>query len=524
MSSDSTTVENQYVRPLVNPWLIAVSVMSATFMEVLDTSVANVSLPHIAGTMSASTDESTWVLTSYIVSNAIILPATGWLSGFFGRKRLLLICTLIFTGASMLCGASTSLEMLIVARVIQGVGGGVLQPIAQAVMMESFPAEKRGQAMALYAMGIIVAPIIGPTLGGWITDNYSWRWIFYINIPVGIISLMMTQTFISDPPYLRKIARKNIDYFGFGLMALGLGTLQLVLDKGQQEDWFSSNLIVWATGLSILALTIFVFWELNVKEPIVDLRVLKNRNFAIGTVLMVIVGAALYTTIAILPIFLQTLLNYSSMQSGMAVSPRGFGSLLSMLIVGRLVGKVDSRALMAFGFTILGLSVWMLSGINLQIDTSNVVWPNIISGLAMGFIFVPLTTTAISTLRMEQIGNATGIFSLMRNLGGGIGISLSTTALARSAQAHQSMLVSHLTPYDPAFQDGLHRVQGMLAPQMGQFAGNQAAYAAIYGAMVKQAMVLAFVESLRVLALLCMLCIPLVFLFRKARSRGSANP
>lgn len=505
--------------PAVNPWLIAISVMSATFMEVLDTSVANVSLPHIAGTMSASTDESTWVLTSYIVSNAIILPATGWLSGFFGRKRLLLICTIIFTCASMVCGAATSLEMLIVARVIQGIGGGVLQPTSQAVMMESFPPAKRGQAMALYAMGIIVAPIIGPTLGGWITDNYSWRWIFYINLPVGIVSLMMTQTFVTDPPYLRKIAAKKIDYVGFGLMALGLGTLQLVLDKGQQEDWFSSNLILYSAAIAALALGLFVWWELNADEPIVDLRVLSNRNFAIGTMMMIIVGAALYSTIAILPIFLQTLMNYPSMQSGMAVSPRGIGSMISMLIVGRLVGRIDSRALMAFGFTILGISVWMLCGINLEIDKSSVVWPNVISGLAMGFIFVPLTTTAISTLRMEQIGNATGIYSLMRNLGGGIGISVSTTMLARSAQVHQTALVAHLTPYDMAFRERFQALEGIFGSRMGEAAGAQAAYAAMYGAVVRQATLLAFVENLRILAAMLFLCIPLVFLFRKAGSK-----
>src|SRR4051794_32548866 len=277
-------------KPSFNPWLIAASVMLATFMEVLDTSVANVSLPHIAGNLSATTEESTWVLTSYLISNAIILPATNWLGHFFGRKRFLIVCIGIFTLSSALCGAATSLGMLIVARILQGAGGGALQPIAQAILLESFPPEKRGSAMAAYGMGIVVAPIIGPTLGGWITDNYSWRWIFYINVPVGTLAVFMANTFIEDPPYIKNQKPGRIDYIGFGLMALGLAALQLVLDKGQEEDWFSSNFIIWTTVLAVIALVAFVIWELRSKEPIVNLRILSNRNFAVGTMLMTVIG------------------------------------------------------------------------------------------------------------------------------------------------------------------------------------------------------------------------------------------
>src|ERR1051325_6235343 len=369
-------------KPSFNPWLIATSVMLATFMEVLDTSVANVALPHIAGNLSATPEESTWVLTSYLISNAIILPATNWLGSLFGRKRFLIVCIWIFTLSSALCGAATSLGMLLVARILQGAGGGALQPIAQAVLLESFPAEKRGSAMAVYGMGIVVAPIIGPTLGGWITDNYSWRWIFYINIPVGILAVVMSNMFVEDPPYIREQRPGRIEYIGFGLMAVALGTMQLVLDKGQEEEWFASNFITWFAILSFIAAVAFVIWELRSKEPIVDLRVMANRNFAVGTSLMIVMGIVLYGTIALLPLFLQTLMGYPAVESGMAVSPRGFGSIISMGIVGQLIGKIDNRYLIMFGFSLLAFSIYQLADINLQISVSSIVWPNIISGLA----------------------------------------------------------------------------------------------------------------------------------------------
>jgi DHA2 family multidrug resistance protein len=506
--------------PSFNPWLIASAVMLATFMEVLDTSVANVSLPHIAGTLSASTEEATWVLTSYLVANAVILPISGWLSSYFGRKRLLITCIIIFTLSSALCGAATSMSMLIAARVLQGIGGGVLQPTAQAVLMESFPFEKRGQAMAVYAMGIIVAPIIGPTLGGWITDNYSWRWIFYINIPVGIAAVLMAAWFIENPPYLKRAKGSRIDYLGFALMTVCLATFQLVLDTGQQNDWFESKQIVLLSVVSVVSLVAFVIRELTVEEPIVDLRVLANRNFGVGTLLMTVVGGVLYGTTALLPLFLQTLLGYPAVQSGLAVSPRGIGSMASMIIVGRLVGKVDSRLLMTFGFFVLAVSMYMLAGITLEIGMPNIVWPNVINGFAMGFIFVPLTTTATGTLSREQMGNAAGIYSLMRNLGGGLGISAVTTLLARGAQQHQAAMVSHLTPYDAAFQQRMQQLQGVFGSSAE---GLQKAYAAVYGVLVRQANLLAFVDNFRLLTFVCLACIPLVFLLRRVRSGGGGS-
>jgi len=511
-------------KPSFNPWLIAASVMLATFMEVLDTSVANVALPHIAGNLSATAEESTWVLTSYLISNAIILPATNWLGHFFGRKRFLIVCIGIFTLSSALCGAASSLGMLLVARVLQGAGGGALQPIAQAVLLESFPSEKRGSAMAVYGMGIVVAPIIGPTLGGWITDNYSWRWIFYINIPVGILAMLMANTFIEDPPYIRNRRPGRIDYIGFGLMAVGFATLQLVLDKGQEDDWFSSPFIVRSLMIAIVALVAFVIWELRTKDPIVNLRVLANRNFATGTALIATVGIALYGTTALLPLFLQTLLGYPALQSGLAVSPRGIGAIVSMVLVGRLIGKIDGRYLIVFGFGILAASTYLLGNIDLEITVRNIAWPQVFSGFALGFVFVPLTVIATGTLSNEQIGNATGIYNLMRNVGGSFGIAMVTTLLARGAQAHQAAMVSHLTPYDPVYRERLSEMIANLSAHGNVVTATQQAYGAMYQTLVRQATLLTYIDNFRLLAFLCLLCMPAGFLFKKVRARGGAAP
>src|SRR6476660_3265249 len=381
--------------PSFNPWLVAVSVMLATVMEVLDTSVANVALPHIAGNLSASSEEATWVLTSYLISNAIILPATSWISTYVGRKRFLIICIIIFTLASALCGAAPNLATLIIARILQGMGGGALQPIVQSVLLESFPPAKRGAAMALYGMGVVVAPIIGPTLGGWITDNYSWRWIFYINLPIGAVAAFMANTFVEDPPYLKNQKPGRIDYIGFGLMALGLAALELTLDLGQQRDWFESPLIVFTAVMSATSIIGFIVWELYTPEPIVHLRVFLNRNFAIGCALIASVGVVLYGSTALLPLFLQTLLGYPAVESGFAVSPRGVGAVISMMIVGRLISRVDSRYLITFGFCVLSFSTYLFTLIDLSIAQSNIIIPMLISGVAMGFVFVPLTTMSM---------------------------------------------------------------------------------------------------------------------------------
>jgi len=517
MADESGGTPHQQWVPTFNPWLIAVSVMLATVMEVLDTSVANVALPHIAGNLSATTEEATWVLTSYLISNAIVLPATSWITTFIGRKRFLIACIIIFTAASALCGAAPNLVVLILARILQGMGGGALQPIAQSVLLESFPPAKRGAAMALYGMGVVVAPIIGPTLGGWITDNYSWRWIFYINLPVGLVAAFMANTFVEDPPYLKGQKPGRIDYIGFGLMAQGLAALELTLDLGNQRDWFDSSLIVFTATLSVLSLIAFVIWELYTPEPIVHLRVFLNRNFAIGCAMIATVGVVLYGSTALLPLFLQTLLGYPAVQSGLAVSPRGFGSILSMVVVGRLIGKVDSRWLIAFGFAVLGGSTWVFTGLNLYIAQTNIIYPMIVSGFAMGFVFVPLTTVSMATLPQSEIGNASGIYNLMRNTGGSVGIAIMTTLLQSNAQRHQAVLTQHTTIYDPNFMALVDKIKTSLLTQFDVVTATQMAYGRVYGMVVQQAMVLSYLDNFRILAIAAFICAPAAFLFKRVR-------
>jgi MFS transporter, DHA2 family, multidrug resistance protein len=500
--------------PKSNPWAIAAAVMTATFMVVLDSSVANVALPHIAGNLSASTDEATWVLTSYLVSNAIMLPATNWITRRMGRKRLLMFSILLFTGASMLCGAAISMPMLICARIVQGVGGGGMQPLAQSILLESFPRGQHGKAMAVYGTGIVVAPVIGPTLGGWITDSYSWRWIFYINLPVGVLALFLAATFIEDPPYVRAKVRESIDALGFGLMALWLGSLQLVLDKGQEADWFGATWIRFTAAVSVIAFIAFVTRELRCSQPIVQLRILLNRNFATGTLITGLYGFILYSSTALLPLFLQTLLGYPALDSGLAVSPRGLGSMLSMLIAGALANRVDSRHMLAFGFTVLGVSTFMLGHVNLEISMYTVAIPNFFNGFAGGFIFVPLTTMAMSRLRKQEIGNAAGIYNLVRNIGGSIGIATATTLLVRRAQVHQNFLAAGVSASDAA--SGI--VGGLQASLYNSgtslYDAHQKAFGAIYGLLQQQASLLAYVDNFRILGFLSFVCIPFVFLFR----------
>ena len=508
-------------QPSANRWLIAAAVMSATFMVVLDSTVVAVSLPHIAGTLSATTDEATWTLTSYLVANAIVLPAAGWLSRMFGRRRLLLGCIVLFTLASLACGAAHSLTFLLIARIIQGFGGGAMQPIAQAVLLESFPLAKRGVAMAIYGLGVVVAPIIGPTLGGWITDSYSWRWVFFINLPVGVIAVMLVQMFVEDPPYIRNGRASRIDYVGLALLAIWVSSLHIMLDRGQLDDWFSSPAIRALLVLALAGLVAFVIWELRTPEPIVNLHVLRDRNFATGTALIAVVGAVMYGTVTLLPLFLQTLLGYSALQSGLAVSPRGLGSFVAMFVVGRLIGVVDERLLLPCGFVALGYSAYALGNLNFQIAPVNVIWPNVINGLATGFIFVPLTTSAMGMLRNEEIGNATGLYNLMRNIGAAAGIAMMTTFLARGAQVHQTILVAHMTPYDSAYQQQLHTVHAALTPASGSYAAGRQAEAIMGAELSRQASLWAYVDDFRILAILSLACAPFVLLLRRLRHKES---
>jgi MFS transporter, DHA2 family, multidrug resistance protein len=508
-------------KPVVNPWFIAIAVMLATFMEVLDTSVANVALNHIAGNLSASTDEATWVLTSYLVSNAVVLPATGWLSRFFGRKRFLITCIVIFTLSSALCGLASSLGMLIVARIIQGVGGGALQPIAQTILLESFPREKRGTAMSVYAIGVVVAPILGPTLGGWLTDNYSWRWVFYINIPIGILAVILCSILLEDPAYIKNSKPGRIDFVGFALLTIWIGCLQVMLDKGQDADWLYSTLIqalAWGAAIGFCA---FIVWELRVEHPIVNLRILKNGNLAIGSLLLFLVGAILYGTTAVLPLFLQNLISYTSYNAGLVMSPRGFGAILGSIVSGRILAnpKIDGRAWIGGGFAILALSMYMFGNLTIQIAPSNIILPIVISGFSVTCIFVPMTTFSMASISRENMGEASGLTNLLRNLGGSVGISAITTMVARSTQTHQALLVGHLSMYNPVFNDHIAKMQAALTPQIGSAAAHDQAYGLTYQTLLQQASLASYVDQFRLLVIVCLLCVPLVFLFKRPTRR-----
>ncbi|HEV2695550.1 MAG TPA: DHA2 family efflux MFS transporter permease subunit [Verrucomicrobiae bacterium] len=506
-------------RPRHNPWFITLTVMMAVFMEVLDTSIANIALPHIAGSLSATPEEATWVLTSYLISNAIVLPMTGWLGNHFGRKRVLLSCMVMFVFASALCGLAWDLPTLIMARILQGFGGGAMVPIAQSIMLESFPAQKRGVAMAVFAQGVVVAPILGPTLGGWITDSYSWRWIFYINLPFGIAAVLLAKWLIEDPPYIKRNASASIDFIGFGLLALWLATMQIILDKGQEADWFGAEWVRWSAVVSVISFFAFIWWEFQTDHPLVDLRVFKNRNFTVGLILMTSLAGILYGTTAQLPLFLQTLMGYPALQSGYALSPRGVAAFFTTFLVGRIVGKVPMRWMLVFGFAMLAYSSFLLAGINLQISMMNIIWPSIINGIAISFIFVPLTTVTMSQLGQAQIGNASGLYNLMRNMGGSFGIAFVTTMLARGAQAHQALMVGHLTPTDPAFAQRFAAAKEMLSQHNDPTSASMQAYAAVYSLLDQQAHLWAFVDNFFLFGVLALLGIPLVFLFKRPKSK-----
>jgi DHA2 family multidrug resistance protein len=509
-------------RPRVNPWLIAPAVMLPTFMEVLDTSIAAVALPYIGGNLGATPSEATWVLTSYLVSNAIVLPASGWLSRYFGRKRLLIACILIFSASSFLCGAATNLPMLIFARVMQGAGGGALQPLAQSIMLESFPPAKRGTAMAVYGIGVVCAPILGPTLGGWLTDTWSWRWAFYINVPVSFLAVFLISIFVEDPPWIREAKRVRIDGVGLGFMALGLGTLQILLDKGQEADWFGALWIRWLAGVSASSLLFFIWWELRVADPIVNLRILKNRNFGISCCLFFLFGAAIYGLVTLQPLFLQTLLGYNALKAGLTVTPRGVGAFFALFVVGALIARLGGRRLAAFGFVVFSISAFLFSRLSLQMAQGNMLVPNLVSGFGAGFIFVPLTTVGLGTLRNVQIGNAAGIQNLVRNIGGSVGISFVATMIERSAQAHQNFMTAGVSALSPIYRQDLARVQGLLQSHFSPVGAHLRAESAIYNVVHQQTAYWAFIELFFWFMWLGLACALGVWLLKDVKPAGPA--
>jgi len=509
-------------RPEINPWLIAIAVMSSTFMEVLDTTVVNVSLPHIAGNLSASTDEATWTLTSYLVANAIILPMTGWLAGRFGRKRLLMGAVTGFTVASFACGLAPSLGALIVFRIIQGACGGGLQPLSQAILLESFPPEKRGQAMAFWALGIVVAPMLGPVLGGWLTDNYSWRWVFYINVPVGVLAILLTQAFVFDPPYLRR-EKTGIDYWGIGLLVVGMGALQIMLDKGQEEDWFSSHFILILAVLAVIGLGGLIVRELTTEHPVIDLGVFKYRSYAVGTFLMTVIGFVLYGSTVLLPLLMQELLGYTATHAGITNVPRGLASFLFMPVVGILVGKVDSRKLLAFGLVVTALAMFALSFFSLDVGFWNFSWPLVLQGGGLGLVFVPLTTVTNDPIPRERMGNATSVFNLMRNVGASVGISTVETLQFRHMQTHLHYLGEHVNNASPETQRLLAGLTQMFMMRGADaVTASRQAHGAVWAMIQQQASMLSYNDVFRFLGGMFILLLPLVLLMEKPR--GGKGP
>ena len=501
----------------VNPWLIAAAVMLATFMEVLDTSIASVALPYIAGSLSASNDEATWVLTSYLVSNAIVLPASNWFSLKFGRKRFLMSCVAIFTLASFACGAAPSLALLLVFRVIQGAGGGALQPLSQAILLESFPPAKRGAAMAVFALGVVVAPVLGPTLGGWLTDTYSWRYAFYINIPIGLLALYMINAYVKDPSYIKNAVASRFDNLGFGALIVWVGCLQVILDKGQEVDWFGAVWLRWAAFAMVVAFAVFIYHSIWGKDPLVNLRILKNRNFAIGCALIFMFGIAIYSTVVVLPLFYQELLGYTAFTAGLVVAPRGLGAICGMPVIGYLSNKADPRYLLTFGFLTFGLTTLYFGSISLGVSPTTLFLPILITGFGLSFVFVPINTAAYGTLSNEQIGNASGLFNLMRNVGGSIGISIATVLLTRRADSHQNELNNYNSISGTAFQNSLHGAQQALNNPYGHANSLHAAQSTLYQQLQRQALSWAFVDVFRWLSLLCVVCIILVWFLAKVK-------
>ncbi len=498
----------------MNKWLVALTVMLPTLIEIVDMSIVNVSLGHIRGSLSAGVTESTWAITSYLVSNAIIIPLSGWLSRLFGRKRYLIFSISLFTLSSFFCGSAWSMSSLIFFRILQGIGGGALQPISQSILLETFPPHQHGTAMALFGMGIMFGPIIGPLLGGWITDNWSWHWIFYINIPIGVISVLLTILFITDPPYMKGM-RMKIDYTGIVLLAIGLGSLQIILDKGHEENWFESNFIVTLMIVSILSLLLFIINEIFAEHPVVNLRVFRDISFSTGNVVMFFAFFNLFASIVLLPIYLQTLMGYTATLAGLVLGPGGIATMLSLPIAGRLVHRTNPKIILVFGIIVCAYSTYLMSLFNLYADFKSVIIPRLLLGVGMGFLFIPLTTITMSGIKKEDMQNATGIYNLLRNIGGSFGVAFVTTVLSRRSQFHHMRLVEHLNPYNPLFDTASQSIPDILnlrgVPEgVTEYAGQSL----IYMELIRQSSMLSFNDAFFITSILMAGILPLVLLMK----------
>ncbi len=508
-------------------WAITASVMLVSVLQILDTSITNVALPHIQGALSAGLDEVSWVLTSYLAANAIVLPATAWLTARLGRRRFFLLCTLLFTVSSFLSAIAPSVEFLIAARVLQGLGGGPIIPIAQAILWEIFPSRQRGMAMAVWGMGIVLAPTFGPTVGGWIADNWSWRWIFYINLPIGVVGFFMASILLFDSPQAKPAGR--VDLLGLVLMIVGFGGLQLVLDRGEREDWFDSGMIAGLAVLAVAALVAFVIRELTTDEPLLDLGVLADRNFTLGSLVMSMAGFGFYASMLLLALYTQKLMGYDAWTSGLVLAPSGLGQAVMLLVVGYLVNRFDQRIVLSFGVLMNGLATFMMSNVTLSIDFWSLALPRLIQGVGMGCIFVPLQMLAFASIPIRHLPNATALFSVVRNIGGSAGVAISTTLLTRRAQMHQSVLVANAHVWAPETTERLRvwtqHFQGQGADAI---TAGQQAVVMLYRETQAQAQVLAFMDDFRLLAVMYAGLVLLIFFMHRNRAeraelKGSAD-
>jgi len=500
--------------------LIAFTVMLPTLIEIIDTSIVNVSLDHIRGSLSAGYDEATWTITAYLVSNAIVIPMAAWFAKLIGRKNYQIASIALFTFSSFMCGSAWSLESLVFFRVLQGIGGGGLVPISQSILLESFPREKHGQAMAIFGLGAMLGPIVGPLLGGWITDTMSWRWIFYINIPIGILSIIMNVLVIQDPPYMQR-QKMKIDYLGLLLLAVGLGSLQLVLDKGESEDWFASGLITAFAVIAVVSLTLLIINEYFSERPIVNLKLFRDRTFTTGATVMFFVFLNLFGSIVLLPVFLQMLMGYTSFYAGLVLGPGGIATMFAMPLVGKFIGRVNPKRFLVFGLAVCALSTYMMSRFNLTTDFWTFVWPRVFLGFGMGMTFIPLTTLTLSHIPKENMTEATSIYNLLRNLGGSVGIAFTTTMLSRRGQFHQTRLVEHLSPFDPSYTIAHDKITGFLNANGLPAAG---ADGMIYRELVRQSTTLAFTDAFLMICVLILSVMPLVLIMRWTKAPASGEP
>ena len=518
MAAAATLTFHETWRPRANPWAIAITVTLATFMEALDTSIANVAMPHIGGSLSASVEEATWVLTSYLVANAMVLPISGWIANRIGRKRFYMSCVFLFTIASLLCGLAPSLGMLVFFRILQGAAGGGLQPSEQSILADTFPPQKRSMAFAVYGVAVVMAPVLGPTVGGWIVDNYSWRWIFFLNIPVGVLSLYLSNRLVEDPPYLAEIRKRKegIDYWGLGLLVVAIGALQIMLDKGQEDDWFSSRFIITLAVIAVIGLALFFWRELSIDHPVLDLRLFARRNVGTTQFVMFMVGVSLYSSTVLIPEFLQEIMGYSARQAGMAVSSGGLVLMLLFPVAGALAPKFDPRRLVSIGFVITTFGLWRMTSINLNISFGMAVSWRVFIALGLPFLFIPINTLCYSGIPQEKYNEVSGLTALMRNLGGSVGISFVTTLLARMTQKHLAMLIPYAADGNPSFDRlraglaGAWKVRGVAMPDAMHHAGAQ-----IYGMAQIQARLLAYVDVIWVMVVVTAILVPIPFLMKR---------